>query len=209
MVHHSKAPDLTGQRFGLLTVIRKSGSKPYGGYSYLCRCDCGTEREISSGSLSRKNGSRSCGCLGRAKLIKRSTSHGLHKHPVYKCWNSMIERCLNPRHTYYARYGGRGIKVCERWRNFEGFRDDMLSTWFEGATVERKDVNGDYEPSNCTWATRADQNRNRSNTVWLTHNGETKRIMEWAVALNLSHHIIRNRLAAGLPVDEILAPRKR
>lgn len=209
MVHHSKAPDLTGQRFGLLTVIQKTGSKPYGGYAYLCRCDCGTEREISSGSLSRKNGIRSCGCIGRSLLRQRSTTHGLHKHPIYKSWGGMIDRCRNPQHTFFNRYGGRGITVCERWRSFENFRDDMLESWFPGATIERMDVNGNYEPSNCLWATKADQNRNRSNTVWLTHNGETRRIREWAAALGLTPHIIRNRLSSGLPIDEVLGPRKR
>ncbi len=209
MVHHSKAPDLTGQTFGLLTVIRREGSKPYGGFAYLCRCQCGTEKVISSGSLARADGSRSCGCVGRKKLAERSATHGMHKHPAYKSWSSMIERCTKPNHMYFDRYGGRGITFCEAWRTFEGFWADMGRDWFAGATLDRADVDGGYTPTNCRWATRAEQNRNRSNTVWLTYQGKTQGISAWAAELGLAATIIRNRLAKGLPVEEVLGPRKR
>jgi hypothetical protein len=133
----------------------------------------------------------------------------MHKHPAYKSWSSMIERCTKPTHMYFDRYGGRGITFCGSWRTFEGFWSDMGGTWFAGSTIDRLDVNGDYTPSNCQWATRADQNRNRSNTIWLTHQGKTQGIAAWSTELGLAATIIRNRLAQGLPVDQVLGPRKR
>jgi hypothetical protein len=209
MVHFSKAPDLTGQTIGLLTVLRREGRKPYGGYAYLCRCQCGAEKVISSGSLGRKDGTRSCGCVNRAALTKRSTTHGLHRHPAYKSWASMIERCTKPTHLYFNRYGGRGISFCEAWRSFANFWADMGETWFAGSTIDRIDVDGNYDPGNCRWATRADQTRNRSNTVWISHSGKTQGIAAWSAELGLPATIIRNRLAKGLPVEEVLGPRKR
>ena len=94
------------------------------------------------------------------------------RHPAYEAWVSMRQRCLDPQATNYKDYGGRGIKICSRWRTFENFRDDMLPSWFSGGTLEREDNEGDYTPSNCKWATKKEQARNRRTTAWVEVFGE-------------------------------------
>src|SRR5258708_38338927 len=163
--------NLLGQRFGRLTV---TGQEPhvdsYGArrVKWICRCDCGAQ--CSSRSPDLKNGKvRSCGCLNREIVVKMRQKHGhagaadrnvRRDTPTYRSWRAMKERCLNPKAIGYKAYGGRGIKICDRWLLFENFLADMGERP-AGKTIDRKDNDGDYELGNCRWATKDEQMRNR------------------------------------------------
>jgi len=117
----------------------------------------------------------------------------------------MRERCENPKHMYYDRYGGRGITICNRWLDFKNFFEDNEKRWKPGLTIEREDNDGDYCPENCTWIPRGDQNKNRSNTVRLTWNGKTQRLTEWAKELDIPANVLYLRRKAGWPDDKVLS----
>lgn len=125
---------------------------------YQCQY-CGKEFEGSVYDVKRGN-IRSCGCLSTQKLIERNTSHGLGKHPMYQTWYNMKARCYNPKDYYYKDYGGRGIQVCDRWLDINNFIEDMYPSCQEGLTLDRIDVNGNYEPDNCRWTDANTQARN-------------------------------------------------
>lgn len=145
--------DLTGKQFGRLTVIREShvsGKQIY----WSCQCDCGNRCTVRGAHL-RHEKILSCGC--------NRVVHGKVHDPEYKVWQTMIERCNNPNHDSYERYGGRGIRVCDRWMNsFAAFYEDMGPRPSEKHQVDREDNNGNYEPCNCHWTTIKQNSFNRS-----------------------------------------------
>jgi hypothetical protein len=164
--------DLTGQRFGRLVVERRGGvhATPNGSRFTLwrCRCDCGGTSEVKANAL-RSGNTKSCGCLKAEVLhvpaMNPNRRHGAFNNgdsdPVYWVWSSMKARCLNPKDSHFAHYGGRGITVCERWRqSFAAFRDDM-GPRPEGLEIDRINNDGNYEPGNCRWTTRSVQATNR------------------------------------------------
>lgn len=154
-------PDLAGQVFGRLTVIAPSG-KVGAKRQWRCACDCGREAKATTSDL-RYGGVASCGCL-----LKGETSANFrHGHsarsgpsPTYNSWRSMHERCSNPKSIRFAQYGGRGIRVCDRWQSFDAFVTDMGERT-PPLTLDRIDVDGDYAPENCRWATPVEQRHNR------------------------------------------------
>lgn len=173
--------DLTGQRFGRLVVLREGCSKN-GIIKWVCRCDCGNEKEILAGSL-RNGATKSCGCLIREisseRSKKRFTTHGMRKSKEYTSWSNMKARCYNPKDISYKNYGARGITVCDAWlHDFEKFYRD-LGPCPEGYSLDRIDVNGNYCPENCKWSNITEQGRNKRNNRMITLFGITKTLSEW------------------------------
>lgn len=166
-----RARNLTGARFGRLIVISFAGTNSRRDALWLCRCDCGIEKIVSRNHLTRRSfRTLSCGCLNRDVC----TSHGYgsitDRRPEYEAWHAMKQRCLNPKHKSYHRYGGRGITICDRWRDsFEAFLADMGPRPSADLSIDRIDNDGNYEPSNCRWTTRQVQMSNRSCTNRGTH----------------------------------------
>lgn len=151
---------MTGFRGEHLEVICRAGNMPNGDAAWKCRCSC--EKEfIASGTPIRRGNVVACGC----RQFKANLRHGLSKHPLYKCWVSMIGRCQNSEHESYPRYGGRGIKVCERWQDLATFIADMEALFSRGLEIDRENVDGDYTPENCRFITPAEQNRNKTNHI--------------------------------------------
>ncbi len=163
--------DLTGIRFGRLTVVKRSDLRSSNGsWIWICECDCGKTTPVERSNLIRNttNATRSCGCLGRENQKASVTKHGLLYHPLYKTWCDMKERCHLKSAINYYLYGGRGISVCDRWHHsFPNFLADMGEKPGPEYTLDRKDNDGNYEPDNCRWATRSTQQRNRRNTLFI------------------------------------------
>jgi hypothetical protein len=155
----SKLIDLTGRRFGRWLVTAYAHGSRLGAY-WRCICDCDACRVVNGHEL-RRGGSKSCGCLQREQASARCKTHGMSKTMEYVCWQQMRARCFNPHHRAFENYGGRGISVCEPWANsFEAFFADM-GTRPEGCSLDRIDVNGNYEPGNVRWADSKTQTQNR------------------------------------------------
>jgi len=192
-----------GQVYGRWTLVRLSQTVGTQG-RWLCRCECGTEKEVSIANVASGK-SRSCGCYHKQRIREALTTHGLSKHPIYNSWASMINRCTSPKNRDFQYYGARGINVCERWWNFQGFADDMFPTWQPGMTIDRIDPNGDYEPTNCRWLTIAEQQRNkRSNVLYDTPWGRIT-LPEAARKMGLSLGGLQGRIKSGRPMEEVFS----
>lgn len=192
-----KNRDLRGQRFGKLVVICKSDDKIRGGTAWDCKCDCGNIVTVAQQGLIG-NHTRSCGCLLREKLKERNTTHGHSQDGPYNTWSCMIARCEIPTTEYYDRYGRRGIKVCQEWHDYTTFYNWAMSTgWVRGLTIDRINPNGNYEPSNCRWATNQEQQWNRENTRRVMYYGEEHVVAELAHEMGIDQHRVHNRLFNG------------
>ncbi len=152
-----KALDLTGKRFGRLLALWPTQGRASGSIVWEFECDCGKRVKVGLPNLKR---TKSCGCLNQYLRIQRGTKHNGVGKPEYRSWACMRDRCLNPNHGHYHYYGGRGIKICDRWSDFAKFLEDM-GTRPVGTTLDRIDVNGNYEPGNCRWATHHEQQSNK------------------------------------------------
>lgn len=184
-----KPLDLTGRRFGLYIALRKDsqGTHP----KWECRCDCGNVRLVFATNL-LSGSSTSCGCS--------KDQHGRSKTMLYRAWKGMRERCEQASHPKYPRYGGRGIVVCERWKDFRNFLADMGERP-EGMTLGRVDNDGPYSPANCRWETAGQQQNNRSDNRFITWNERTMTLSQWAVTLGLKRELIKDRLDRGWSVE--------
>lgn len=203
---HPRRPnrDLSSQPFGRLVA-----NYYVGGSRWECLCECGTTIIVSTRSLTSGN-TTSCGCFKREYFATNNPSltHGLRKHPIYTRWFNMLQRCYNLKNPKFKYYGGRGITVCERWRqSVENFYADMGDPP-PGMTLERRDVNQGYTQENCYWASQTQQTRNRRTAHMLTYNGETHGITTWAEkladTLNLNKKALDRRLRTGWSVEEAL-----
>lgn len=185
--------DLTGQRFHRLLVISQAPSDKNGNAKWHCNCDCGN-KTISHGFSLRNGAAKSCGCLTGQQAAERNRRHDNHGTSEYLSWAAMIQRCENPKNIRYNRYGERGITVCERWHDFVHFLEDMGKKPTEKYTIERIDNDGNYEPNNCRWATKAEQRHNQSNTHFVIYRGAR---MSLTLAIQRSGSLINIATALG------------
>lgn len=189
---------LPGERFGRLMVLSAKGK------SRNCRCDCGNEVSIDNACKLKSGNTRSCGCLRRELTGKTSRKHGASKTLIYAVWSTMIQRCTNPNNKKFYRYGGRGIMICQRWReSFQAFLQDMGEPP-AGHSLDRINNDGNYEPGNCRWAPTETQARNRSNNRLLMFKGKTQTIIEWAKELGIARNTIQTRLRLGWKIERVL-----
>lgn len=172
--------DLKGKSFGRWLVLERAENQ--GRFvMWLCRCNCGNEKKVSSGNLVSAK-STSCGCLSREK----SRKHGASGTASYNSWNSMMHRCYSPNASYFERYGGAGIKVCERWHDFENFLADMGERPSAAHTIDRIDGLKNYSPDNCRWATKKEQAENRRSSIFINCDGDSVCIAEAARRAGIS-----------------------
>jgi predicted nucleic acid-binding Zn ribbon protein len=194
-----KLLDLTGQKYGRWTVV-KMAPRRKGKTFWECVCECGTVKEVRTGGL--RNGiSKSCGCWNNEQI--RLVDHGMKDSPEWKSWSDMKQRCLNPNNKSYEHYGGRGIVVCERWKdNFVDFYSDMGPC--DGDTIERIDVNGNYEPGNCKWIPHPLQARNKTTTRRITAFGREQLFSDWARELDMDPSLLHYHLKVGKTIEQIV-----
>lgn len=200
--------NIAGQRFGRLVVISRAGAgSPV---RWRCHCDCGQEKTIASSSL-RYGLTRSCGCLWK-EWSSGPHTHGLNKTPISRAYYGMRSRCLNPKNKEYTNYGGRGIKICRRWivgngvkSGIECFASDMGPKPSPSHTLERINVNGNYQPSNCCWATRIEQAANRR----LTARDGKQRIVEIASSTGIKYRTLMDRFRRGDRGERLTRPIQR
>lgn len=185
-----------GDKYGKLTVIRQTKSDKFGNAKWLCECECGNQIEVIAHNL-RKGIVKSCGCLNRITEEERRLGGVL---------KGMKQRCENPKCKMYPWYGGRGIKVCEDWQDIKVFREWALRNGYRiGLTIDRIDVNGNYEPSNCRWISQAEQMNNTRSNIWLEYNGELHNITQWAEIIGMKPKTLQARITnLGWSVERAL-----
>ena len=202
-----KIKDRTGVKYGRLTALNiVEGRKPI---YWLCKCDCGNYDEVRASNL-QSGAVRSCGCLNDEVITKHGQAHSR----LYKVFNSLKQRCLNPNDKGYKNYGGRGITVCNEWLNKEkGFMN--FYNWamengydenakFQECTIDRIDVNGNYEPSNCRWATNKEQALNKTDSRKFKHNGKYQTLKEWSEELKISYKVLQSHTHKGESIEKIV-----
>lgn len=188
-----KYQDILGQTFERLTAIEYIGEG-----KWLCQCSCG-KQSVSSVTKLQSGKVKSCGCYSR----NRATKHGMCNNRLYRTWTAMRDRCRNPNNGSYHNYGGRGIRVCDRWDSFSNFVADM-GVRPKGFDIDRIDNDGDYSPENCRWVKRSDNLRNTRITRKLTHQGKTQPLRVWAEEYGLSYSTLKNRIDRGWDAETAL-----
>lgn len=196
---------IEGKQFGRLTVLslhHTQGKKEF----YLCKCSCGNEKVIEASHI-KCGHTKSCGCLHKESV----TTHGMGTTRLCRTWHHIKYRCFNKTCPSYDCYGGRGITVCEEWKNdFSAFYNWAIANGYrEDLTLDRIDVNGNYEPSNCRWVTWKEQQWNRRNSKFITYKGVTKCVAEWADILGIKLATLHQRLRKGWPVERALSEKIR
>ena len=203
-----------GHKFGRLTILKEGASIKYGKTTMRkvwCKCECGIEKEIDFNSI-KSGKSTSCGCFNRENAKKLHTKHGMAmlktgvRHPDYCIWMKMKSRCFNPNDKSYPNYGGRGISVCNRWKNsFEDFISDMGWRPDKNYSIERIDYNGDYCPENCRWIYKSEQSKNTRRIKFVEYNGVWFCLSDICRILNLPYSTMRHRVYdLNIPFEEAI-----
>lgn len=186
--------DLTNKKFGRLTVLETCGKKR-NNMLWLCKCDCGNETKVIGTYLINGN-VKSCGCLFKEIQSKGNPKHNLYNTRIYKIWRGIKDRCYNEKHVAYKRYGGRGIKMCDDWKNdVVKFNEWAINNGYnDNLTIDRIDNNGDYEPNNCRWATKEEQQNNTRKNKFYEYNGELLTLSQISRKYNISDSTLYHRL---------------
>lgn len=193
--------ELTGSQFGRLVAVGRSHQDKHRAWVWACRCDCGRAVLVRGSTLMAGN-TRACASCA---TTESSTTHGGTGTPLYLRWRAMLSRTEYPKNRHYRNYGGRGIEVCSDWHDFEAFERDMGPTFSPELELDRINNNGHYEPSNCRWATRIQQQRNRRTNHPVTWRGRTLTIQEWGETLGIKPNTIVHRLRRGWALDRALS----
>lgn len=207
-MHSYNFIDLSNNRFGRLTVIKLDTTK--NGTRWLCKCDCGNIKSINA-YLLKSNATKSCGCYNKEVARSRMTGkkfgfkHGLSKHPLMSVWDGMVQRCTNRNNINFSSYGGRGIDVCDEWKNnYKSFYDWAINNnWSKGLQIDRINNNGNYNPNNCRIVTRSVNMRNTSRNKMLSNNGVRKCVADWAIEFNVRSNTIITQLRRGWTEERI------
>ena len=190
----AKFIDITGQTFGQLTAVKIAGRDKHKIILWVCKCNiCGKET-IVLGNYLRRGNAKSCGCLKKELISKANTVHGLSRTREFRIWAGIRSRCNDTNSSIYKYYGERGIKICEKWDNFESFLADMGKCPEPGYSIERLNNDGPYSPENCIWADRKTQARNRTNSRKVTYRGQILTLAEWSEILNMRYSVLHCRL---------------
>jgi hypothetical protein len=199
-----KITDISGNLYGRLLVRGFHHKDEWRSPFWTCECSCGNVVVVCGKKL-KSGHTQSCGCLRRELTSERAAIHRMSKTSTYQIWSGMHTRCSNSNATRYDCYGGRGIRVCDRWNSFECFLQDMGERP-EKMTIERIDNNGNYEPSNCCWATKKTQARNQRSNHRITYTGCTKTLVEWAEDTGLTYSALKCRIRKAKPLASALRP---
>lgn len=189
-----------GDKFGRLTIICCEGANSLGKYMYRCRCDCGNTLIVMGSNLNRGR-IVSCGCKKRENARNSRGFHGHTKESIYNIWGGMLQRCGNAKLDGFKNYGGRGILVCEEWKNFKNFYSWAIKNGYEenkNLSIERIDVNGDYCPKNCKFIDKAKQCMNKQNTLW--YKGEN--LKSACIRLGINYTTVHSRIRKGMDVEK-------
>lgn len=211
----NRVVDITGQKFNRLKVVGKAGRDSRNCILWRCKCDCGGET-ITTASHLRSGHTKSCGCLMREtsaiNMHNLVYKNGCSQERLYAVWSEMLLRCSNPSNKSYKHYGGRGIKVCNEWQDYLAFKEWAYSHGYnENAkchecTIDRIDVNGNYCPENCRWATNAEQSVNKQDTVYVELNGERMALSQAAEKLRMNYGTLNSRInKLHWPVEKALS----
>ena len=199
--------DLVGETLNKLRVVEFTGySHPKRGKVYRCECVCGNTVDVPTAYI-RKKSTYSCGCVKRPRKDKGVKRAQVKRNGtrLYRIWKNMRRRCNNPNSDYYKNYGGRGIKVCTEWDNYLVFKEWAISNGYsDGLSIDRINNDGNYEPSNCRWATRKQQNNNARSNINITYKGETKTAAQWADEIGLTRSAIYHRINRGWNTKDII-----
>lgn len=196
----SKLIDLTGKKFGKLTVLKRAENNKHRQPQWLCKCDCGNETVVVGQKL-RTGHTKSCGCIVYEQ--KPRLTHGMTSTPLFTRWIGMKSRCNNPKNKKYNRYGGRGIKVCDEWENdFMAFYNWAISNGFEESlSIDRIDNNKGYSPDNCRWATPRQQANNTRRNIIVERDGEKVTLSDLCRNLGLNYRLVLSRIESGMTVE--------
>lgn len=188
---------LIGKKFNMLTIISHKKKGKYNVNYFVCKCDCGNTTEIRVSHIFHDN-QKSCGC------ISRKYENSVVGDAIYDTWNRMMHRCYDINHHKYPRYGARGVIICNEWKNnYDNFYNWAINNGFElGLSIDRINNDGNYEPSNCRWATRKQQMNNTSRNRYITYNNETHTLAEWCDILGIKYGTASSRLHRGKTIEQ-------
>lgn len=206
-----------GQKFGRLEAIEFHSRTDGGRQVWLFRCDCGNKKVsvVTEVKRTKRNGTKSCGCLAEESRRDTATKHGMKKSRLYSIWAGMKTRCLNKNHAWFKHYGGKGIGICDKWMDFIGFHEDMRADYeihlaiygLADTTLDRIDNSKGYSKSNCRWSTKLVQSNNASNNVMIDFNGKKQSIKMWSEEIGIKYGTLYGRLnAQKMSISKALQP---